>query len=113
MECMQECEAIYPVQPRKEGARLRAFFERGCKILGDVSRALRGVGLVPTPVTFRPLDLAHACRPHSPESCELKRPRAVLRRPEAGRLARSEADQPVVFVERIELAVDPAMAKRR
>src|ERR1700704_4125206 len=44
---------------------------------------------------------------------KLKRPGAVFLRPFAGGLTRGEADQPIVVIETVELAIDPAMTKRR
>src|SRR5580692_2956225 len=114
--------AVDPVKDRVSIGAVERFEEASCflvsrkgstEILRHLRRALRRIGGVPAAVLLGAFDFVRSCRLHAPQLHEFKRPGSVFLRPFAGGLTRREADQPVIVVETVELAVDPAMTKRR
>jgi hypothetical protein len=110
---VQDRVAIGAIKNFEEAFCLFIFRQRGTEIVRHLRRALGRIGGVPAPVLFGTIDLVQSRRLHAPHLDKLKRPGAVFLGPFAGGLARREADQPIVVIETVELAIDPTMTKRR
>src|SRR3981081_3549683 len=110
---VQDRIAIGAIKRFEEALGLLVFRQRSTEIIRNLRRALRRIGSAPAPVVFGALDLGQSRRSHTPQLDKPKRPGAVFLGPFAGGLTRCEADQPIVVIETVELAIDPAITKRR
>ena len=110
---VQDRIAIGAIKRFEEALGLLVFRQRSTEIIRNLRRALRRIGSAPAPVVFGALDLGQSRRSHTPQLDKPKRPGAVFLGPFAGGLTRCEADQPILVIETVELAIDPTMTKRR
>lgn len=110
-DAIEDGVAIGPGERREESGGGGIGVEGRLQVGGDQSGAGGGVGLFPAAVGLGGSDFGGAGGAHSPLSNQLLRAGAVLLRPFARALARREAGQPPGIVERLELAVDPAVAQ--
>src|SRR5215210_8210348 len=88
------------------------FLQLSAHVVWHSSSALCIVGSLPPTVCLGSLDLAQASRPHLTLLDEFRGLLAVDLRPLATWSTRCEPLQPVAFVERGLLAIDPAVAER-
>jgi hypothetical protein len=113
VDAVKDRVAVPAVERFEETSRPLAVLERGAEIIWNLRRALRSISGVPAPVLFRAFDLLQPRGLHATQFNELKRPGTVYLGPFAVGLTRGKADQPVLVIETVELAIDPAMAKPR
>ena len=112
LDAIKDREAIDPIQAFKKTPGLGVWLQRYTKIIGNLRRALRRIGSPPTSILLRPFDLLHAGGQHPSQLDQFKRAAAISFRPLAGLTARREADERILVVKAIELAVDSAVTKR-
>src|ERR1700730_14145853 len=112
VNAIEDRVSIVAVEPLKVLFGSRLAIERGLEIFRDSRFALRRIGRLPPTVALGVLDLPQTGALHPTELDQGKRPLAIDPRPLALLAARREADQPMVGVKLVQLAVDPAVAKR-
>src|SRR5919112_3802282 len=88
------------------------FLQLSAHVVWHSSSALCIVGSLPPAVRLGSLDLAQACMPHLTLLDEFRGPLAVDLRPLTPWSTWCEPLQPVAFVKRGLLAIDPAVAER-
>jgi hypothetical protein len=113
VDTVKDCVAIGTIKRFEEAFCLFIFRQSGTEIVRHLRRALRRIGGVPAPVLLGAFDLVQSRGLHAAQLDKLKRPGAVFLGPFAGGLTRRKANQPMVVIETVELAIDPAMTKRR
>src|SRR5581483_2770158 len=112
MGAVKDGVAIFGVEALEEGRSFLVPGKRCAQIVGHRGRTRSRIGPLPAAIGLGAVDLPQSGRAHLTKLRKLQRAGAIFLRPDAGRLPGREADQPILVVETVELAVDPAVAKR-
>jgi len=104
--------AIAAVERCEECFRLLVGIEGLLQVVGNRRCPRRGVRRIPSTILLGPFDFPHSGGMHSSRGDQRLGLRRVDLRPDAPGCPGREALQPVVFVLRLLLAVDPAVAER-